>query len=321
MPFKNRLNFNSPVNFKVFRKHLALKLISIFMALFIWFLSKRKFEPTRVSFSAPIIFQNFPEKLQIASNFPSTVQLTGMLGRRSGQDFQSKNIQIIIDMERVNPGYFTHTLSEQDVEGASDMEILSLSPSKLEFDIEQVVTKSVTLTPRYHGNLKEGYILQSLEIIPNQAQIEGVQSQVSELTQLFTRSIDLEERSESFIETISLDVPKRIRVLANGSDYLAQVRIKVLPVRRVFKNVQIRVVGSEYEVKINPEVFNVHLEGPKDVLKRLAEEGLSAKIDAEGKAPGSYWERPTIMLPENVMLLQQWPPISLWVKGQQIESL
>ena len=289
------------------------------MALFIWVLSKRGLEPMKVNFSAPIVFQNFPEELQISSDAPSMVQLTGMLGRRSSQTFHPTDIQIVIDMKHINPGHFSYTISKQDIQGISDMQILSFSPSKLEFDIEQLITKSVILTPRYHGSLKEGYILKSIEIVPTRTEIQGVKSQVTKLTQLFTKSINLDERFESFSEIIALDVPNKIRVLSNGSDYLAQVSIKVLPVRRVFKNVKIHVIGSEYDLKINPEVFNVHLEGPKDVLTRLAESGILAEIDAEGQLPGSYWMRPTVVLPEGVVLLQQWPPISLWIKTQKIE--
>ena len=322
MPFKKYLpiplqNLGDKMNAESLRNHLTLKLISIFMALFVWFLSKKGQEPIKVNFSAPIIFKNFPEKLQISSEFPSLVNLTGMLQGRSSKTFHPKDVQIIIDMKNVKPGRFSHTINESNIDGISNIQIMSMSPTKLEIDLAEVTTKFVTLTPRYHGRLKDGYILKKIEIIPNQVEVQGIESKTNQLAQVFTKSIDLESRSESFEESITLDLPNNIQNISQNQ-FVAKVQIKVLPVRRVFKDVPIVIIGTTYESKINPEAFNLHLEGPANILDLLGQKGITAEITAKDREPGSYWVRPTVKLPEGVSVLQQWPPISLWIKTQRI---
>ena len=43
------------------KENLAFKVLELFLALFVWYLSKESGEPIQMSFFAPVVFKNVPE--------------------------------------------------------------------------------------------------------------------------------------------------------------------------------------------------------------------------------------------------------------------
>jgi hypothetical protein len=63
------------------------------------------------------------------------------------------------------------------------------------------------------------------------------------------------------------------------------------------------------------------VEGPAEVVKSLNASGLYGVIDLRKYTPGVYNKvKPAPILPEEVNILEQWPPISLWVKKETLEK-
>ena len=57
------------------RENTAFKALAVFLALFVWYLSKESGEPIQMSFFTPVVFKNVPDSYQVESD-PTPVSYT-----------------------------------------------------------------------------------------------------------------------------------------------------------------------------------------------------------------------------------------------------
>ncbi|MBF0240786.1 MAG: hypothetical protein HQM12_24075, partial [SAR324 cluster bacterium] len=71
---------------------------------------------------------------------------------------------------------------------------------------------------------------------------------------------------------------------------------------------------------INPPTFNLQVEGPADIVEHLDPTQIYGVVDLTDYKPGTAKVIPTPVVPKEITIFKQWPPISLWVKRQQISD-
>ena len=72
------------------RENTAFKALAVFLALFVWYLSKESGEPIQMSFFTPVVFKNVPDSYQVESD---TTQINIVALTRNRESFNPLEIQ------------------------------------------------------------------------------------------------------------------------------------------------------------------------------------------------------------------------------------
>ena len=304
-----------------FSENLGFKGLSILLALFVWYLAKQVGEPIQMSFFAPVVFKNLPPNFQVSSD-PPQVNISARTKNRGGI-LNPLEVQAVLDLSSVQDGQVDYVLTESNIIAPVDIQITRITPPKVILSIEELIEKTLPVQVRHRGKVQKGFLLDSIEITPLSVQVRGPKTQLAPIETVTTMVIDLGELSRSTEMIVQLDLPQRsLQILDEGVGfYTAQVNLRSLPVKKRFDNVPVYLRNTAYVSVINPNAFNIFVEGPAEVVQSLNTSGLYGVIDLRKYKPGVYNKvKPTPILPEEVNILEQWPPISLWVKSEPLEK-
>lgn len=304
-----------------FSENLGFKGLSILLALFVWYLAKQVGDPIQMSFFAPVVFKNLPPNFQVSSD-PSQINISARTKSRGGS-LNPLEVQAVLDLSAAQDGQVEYVLTESNIIAPVDLHITRITPPKVTLAIEELIEKTLPVQVRHQGEVQKGFLLGSIEITPPSVRVRGPKAQLAPVETVATMVIDLGELSHSTEMIVQLDLPQRsFQVLDEGVEfYTAQVNLRSLPIKKRFDNVPVYLRNTAYVSVINPNAFNIFVEGPAEVVKSLKSSGLYGVIDLRKYKPGVYNKvKPTPILPEEVNVLEQWPPISLWVKPEALEK-
>ncbi|MGK5091871.1 CdaR family protein [Deltaproteobacteria bacterium TL4] len=302
-------------------KNLSFKLLALFLAVFVWYLAKQNAEPTEFSFFIPIVFKQLPDGLQITSAPPPLVNVIAHTTKRRKDAFKTSDVQIVLDLHNFTEGRYQYTLTQDNVLAPREVEVEIISPTQVVITTEKVVEKTLEIEPRYHGQLRKGYVLQNIEMLPSKVRVRGPQSIFTALQTIFTTEIDLTDLNSSIDMVVQLDLPdKNLQVMSQNIDfYTARIIVRSRSVKRVFKRIPIYLRNENFISIHNPKTYNLFLEGPEDLIDNLNLPELYGYIDLDDYEPGTYKVEPKTFLPNpEIKILEQWPYVSLWVKSQKV---
>ncbi|MBF0279160.1 MAG: hypothetical protein HQM13_15285 [SAR324 cluster bacterium] len=303
------------------RKFLPFSLLSFFLAVFVWYLAKQGAESVEISFFVPLVFKNLPPNMQITSDLPSVISVSGRITRRHSSDFNPAGLQAVVDLTNAESGIFQYTLKKQNIPTPDTVTIVQINPSQVDLFIEEIAEKTVTIRPRFQGQMKSGKILQGIDVEPNTVRLTGPKTILETVDWIFTSDIDLENINQTAAMIVRLNLPNpKLQFLNQDVDaYIAHIKVANLPITRKFEDVAIYLTNQTYITLINPKTFTLYVEGPEEILKDLDSSQLYGSIDLSNYEPGSHKVQPEAVLPQGIETLQQWPIISLWVKPQKLQ--
>ena len=301
------------------RTNISFKVLAVILATFVWFLARQSGETIQMSFYAPIVFKNVSPVFQVNSDPP---QINIVVLTNSRQSFNPQEIQAVLDLKNAEEGTLSYVLTERNILTPVKVEITRIHPSQITVNIEELIEKSFSIKPRYQGTPKRGYLLGDIKMVPDTLMMRGPRSILEKLEHISTHEIELENLKESVSMRVELELPEgNIQILNKNIDYYsAEVTINSLPIRKRFDNVPVFLRNAEYVSIINPNTFNIFVEGAEDLINEIKIDDLLGEIDLSSYEPGEYPKvSPKVITPPGINVLQQWPIVSLWVKNEKIK--
>lgn len=301
------------------RINASFKLLAVILATFVWFLARKSGETIQMSFYVPVVFKNVSPVFQVSSNPP---QINIVVLSNSRESFNPQEIQAVLDLDNAQEGTLSYVLTENHISSPVKVEITRIHPSQITVRIEELIEKSFSIKPRYQGTPKNGYLLGDIKIVPDTLNMRGPRSVLEKLDYISTHEIELENLKESVTMRVELELPSgNVQIINQNVDYYsAEITINSLPVRKRFDNVPVYLRNVDYVSIINPNTFNVFVEGPENLIKEIELNELSGEIDLSSFEPGEYPKvTPKVVAPDGITVLQQWPIVSVWVKNEKIQ--
>ena len=301
------------------RINASYKVLAVVLAVFVWFLARKSGEPIQMSFYAPVVFKNVSPEFQVTSDPP---QVNIVVHTNSRDSFNPQEIQAVLDLDKAQEGILSYVLTENHILSPVKVEITRIHPSQITVRIEELIEKSFSIKPRYQGTPKKGYLLGDIKIVPDTLTMRGPRSVLEKMEYISAHEIVLEGLNESTTMRVDLDLPGgNVQIINQNVDfYTAEVTINSLPIKRRFDNVPVYLRNMDYVSVINPNTFNVFVEGPEYLIQELDRDKLYGEIDLSTYEPGNYpKETPKVVTPEGITVLQQWPIVSVWVKNEKLE--
>ena len=155
------------------RINSSYKVLALVLALFVWFLARKSGEPIQMSFYAPVAFKNVSPEFQVTSNPP---QVNIVVHTNSRDSFNPQEIQAVLDLDKAQEGTLSYVLTENNILSPVKVEITRIQPSQINVKIEELIEKTFSIKPRYHGKPKKGYLLGDIKIVPDNLTMRGPRS-------------------------------------------------------------------------------------------------------------------------------------------------
>ena len=211
-------------------KNLGLKLVSLFLAIVVWFMvsAPRRERPVERKVAAPLSVVGMPREFVITTPVPEDVSVR-LRGRRSDlRNVSSQLLEVPVDLSWVTrAGTATITLYPQALNLPEDIEVLSIEPNKIQFTVEQLRQRAVMIRPFIYGETAPGYMVEKPVVEPVQALVSGPASKILALEEVSTDRINVSGRTSTFTQRVQvLSDSQLVRVV---EPLTAQVTVPILP--------------------------------------------------------------------------------------------
>ncbi len=110
------------------KENTAFKALAVFLALFVWYLSKESGEPIQMSFFTPVVFKNVPDSYQVQSD-PTQINIVALT--RNRESFNPLEIQAVLDLANSKPGQSPYQISERDILSPLEVKIARIQPTQV----------------------------------------------------------------------------------------------------------------------------------------------------------------------------------------------
>lgn len=280
---------------RFFTENKLLKLISLAIALFMWFSISTQEERDRTLENIQLKVVNRREDT-IVTNVPLKVVDVRVRGPWSLiTDLDPDKIAVVIDATELTPGNHVIWLSQANVNTPSSVEVLRIDPPNLPLNVEPKMTRTVPVKP--HINLDtlppDRTVLESM-VTPPTVDITGPASEVKAIEELLTETIDL--------STAGSQRTFPVRLLALNQNTVAtpanvQVTIR-LDHRGEKRLTGLRPLPPDRVVGRLTQTISVALVGPQSMLDKIGPSDIIVKLDVAKLPRGEHEVAPSIELPK-----------------------
>jgi len=211
-------------------RNLGLKFVALLLACVFWFVvsAPRREEVRERIVTASLSLVGAPSYLVITTpDIPSSVSVR-VRGRKSDlRALASQSLEASADLSAINQsGEVEITLRPQHINVPEEIEIVSISPNKVRFRVEQLRQRAVSIRPFLVGDPPAGYVVGEATADPALALVSGPATQILKLTEVATERIIMTGRTSTFVQNVAVvsDSPL-VRVI---SPLTTQVTVPVL---------------------------------------------------------------------------------------------
>lgn len=150
-----------------------------------------------------------------------------------------------------------------------------------------------------NGQPASGYRVLSISIDPTSVLVRGRPTQLNNLSQLRTETIDITGLTETFVTPTSLVLPDGIE-LDEIAEITVSIEIEPFESSQTYnKTIEVQGLGEGLEVVLEPATVQVVLFGPSPALNTLANDEVLVTVDLFGLEEGVYTGlEPKVVFPD-----------------------
>ena len=250
-----------------------------------------------------VISEQPPPGFELTDNKPTLATNQVLVSGPASLVQQVINANVILNLsQRRNPFTNDLRLLAIDVDG-NVVEGVTIEPQTIQVEVN-IQTRSdirqVSVTPNVLAEtLPTGYTLNSIEYDPRILLITGSQSALADAPgSLLTTPIDLTDRTTSFTDTVTVQVPNDDLFIFGRQTIQVTVNIEPLLSTRQIEGIPIEIIGLREadSTEILPAEVSVLITGPQGLLETLQSEDMRVVVDLNGLGDGNHQIAPVISL-------------------------
>ncbi|MBI5207711.1 MAG: hypothetical protein HY934_07965 [Candidatus Firestonebacteria bacterium] len=286
------------------KENLELKIIAIILAIILWVYSIGQ-QKSEIIFNIPIKFEtNQNMILYDKSTDFVTLNLRGQQNVIRG--LSKSQFRITIDLKNNHPGTVEIDISNKNIFGPKDVEIIDIFPNKLTAKLDYLVSKNVHIKVITQGELPKKYHIEKLITEPEIISIEGIKSKINKIKYIETSPILLKGaklgftnivRLQKFDDNINIKGPQEIKVI-------------VLISREETIEVPIKVINySHFKANTYPSDLKIVIYADNALIESFINhnEDLFVLVNASGIKKGTYFIKDFILSNDKVKLIKSFP--------------
>jgi YbbR domain-containing protein len=272
-------------NKKEAKSTLGLKIISLILAILIWFgISGREMESEQIQYQSYsnilLDFVTPPNTKVIESSINLiTVRVAGP--EKDISQLTPSDVQVIIDLSNYTAADYKFTLTEDNVQlpdRLTSIVVDKIKPESIDVKLVDWTRKTLQLVCYTMGEPADNYQLDRLELIPKTAVVEGPSDQLEDINHLIAREVDITGLDATKSGALTFDrtmVPQNATIVN-------------------LSNLRYRAVITEIQDILQPNQ-NYPLEVEGDAV--LTSEEVTAQVRIEGPISITRWIDPNWIKP------------------------
>ena len=244
------------------------------LAVAVWISSVTSADPDQtrtLETPVPIEIIGQSSNLVFSESIPRDVEITLRAPRSVWAliDADPQLVRAILDISGLSAG--EHTLDLQIQVNARPVQIVSVAPAAITFELETLITKTLDVDVRISGEAAVGYQAGEVTLEPLTVLVSGPQSQVQKVTRARV-SVDLNRIRENFDQAIRVEALDNNGAAVSGISISPETIQVVVPVTQQggYRDVAIKVttlgrVASGYrltDISVSPPVVTIYSEDP-----------------------------------------------------------
>jgi YbbR domain-containing protein len=210
---------------ELFTKNWSLKILALAIALAMWLFVAGQ-EKSEISLKVPVEITNIPADLLVVDDVVGDVdvRLYGprTLIRRAAEERLVKPV----NLAGLGPGEHVVQVLPEDLKLPPGVTVLRLSPGRFTITLAKRVTREVQVRPVLTGQPAEGLQVAEVSFKPDKVIVSGRQEDLGDLDWIWTTPISLDQRRDSFQQTVRLRLPPGRTVRVNLTEVEAHVRLR-----------------------------------------------------------------------------------------------
>lgn len=205
-----------------FRKDLLLKLVSLIVAIMLWFFVVIKGQ-TEITLNVPLELKYIPKGLGVESKSTSSVSISIRGFEQIIKNLKPYDIKVSVDLSKAKKGVNLIDLSSKDVIVPSTLTVTAIEPSTVRIRLEEIRSKKVPVLPEIIGIPRKGYVIETIRVEPETVEVEGLRPHTDRLRYIKTEPISVDNLNESMTFTAMIEPPSGALKISPES-----VRVKIL---------------------------------------------------------------------------------------------
>lgn len=193
----------------ILTENLTIKIISIALALFLWFFVTFKGQ-TETSLDIPLEFKNTPSDMEVFKQSAKKISVSISARERILKEISQNDIRVVVDLSNVKLGENSIPITKSSIKLPRGIEILRIDPSTVKLLVDKKEQKTIPVRPLITGKPEKGFIISAVEVNPPLIKIEGAQKELDRIRLIKTEPIDIEGISESITVQAKIDPEGKI---------------------------------------------------------------------------------------------------------------
>ncbi len=193
----------------ILTENLTIKIISIALALFLWFFVTFKGQ-TETSLDIPLEFKNTPSDMEVFKQSAKKISVSISARERILKEISQNDIRVVVDISNVKLGENSIPITKSSIKLPRGIEILRIDPSTVKLLVDKKEQKTIPVRPVITGKPEKGFIISAVEVNPPLIKIEGAQKELDRIRLIKTEPIDIEGISESITVQAKIDPEGKI---------------------------------------------------------------------------------------------------------------
>lgn len=264
-----------------------LKILSVLIALGMWVMVVSGHEETK-EMTVPVKLINVTNGKVAIADYPNvSINIKG--AARLMQSLTNSDVLLDIDVSAFPNGLSIRRILPADFKTPLGLEVVDVKPSELRITLDNVTAKEVRVLPSIIGEVRQGYMVESITLKPNSVNVTGAKSVLSNLENISTMPINLSERNANFVQNVLLKDYEGVTKMQPKS---VEVRVKLREnmVEHEFTNVPVECMNlkSNLMVANTPSLAYVKARGREDIIDTFLDTVTFVTDCSNINGPGSY---------------------------------
>lgn len=264
-----------------------LKILSVFIALGMWIMVVSGHEETK-EMTVPVKLINTSSGKVAISDYPNiSINIKG--AAKLMQSLANSDVLLDIDVAEFPNGQSIRRILPADFKTPLGLEVVGVNPSELRITLDNITTKDVRVLPSIIGEVKQGYMLESITLKPNFVSVTGASSVLLKLENISTMPVNLSERSENFVQNVALKDYEGVKKIQPS---LVEVRVKLREnmVEHKFTNVSVECINLKNNLMVanTPSLSYVKARGREDIIDTFLDTVSFVTDCSNINGPGNY---------------------------------
>lgn len=264
-----------------------LKILSVLIALGMWIMVVSGHEETK-EMTVPVKLINVSNGKVAIADYPNvSINIKG--AARLMQSLANSDVLLDIDVATFPNGQSIRRILPEDFKTPLGLEVVDVKPAELRITLDNITAKDVRVLPSIIGEVKQGYMVESITLKPNSVSVTGAKSVLSKLENISTMPINLSERNENFVQNVVLKDYEGVTKIQPSS---VEVRVKLREnmVEHEFTNVPVECMNLKSNLMVvnTPSLSYVKARGREDIIDTFLDTVTFVTDCSNINGPGNY---------------------------------